>query len=91
MIVDFIINLLATSVKTIFGVLPNVAATPQSIVDGGNWIITTIGDFIAVLNMLFTAPLVAGTIIIAVGIFNFEWIYHTTLWIIKKIPMINIK
>jgi len=91
MIIDFIIQTFVTVTKGIFYVLPTIPATPQAVVDGGNWVITTIGGVMGILNMLFTPTLMAAVVLIAIGIFNFEWIYHSVMWVLKKIPILNIK
>jgi hypothetical protein len=78
-------------VQFILAILPNVAQTPQSIVDGGQWVINTITGVISVLSMIYTPVMLAAIMIVIVGMFTFEWIYHTTMWVVRKIPMINMK
>jgi hypothetical protein len=91
MIFNFMINILIGTVKLILGILPNVVATPQAIVDGGDWVITTISGVISVLSMVLSAPLLAACVVVIIGMFTFEWIYHSVMWILRKIPMVNIK
>jgi hypothetical protein len=91
MVVNFIINTMITFVIAIFSPLPTVPATPQAIIDGGAWVTTTIGEVISVLNMLYTPTLLAACMIVIIAAFNFEMIYHAIMWILRKIPMINMK
>lgn len=91
MIIDFLISSMLGFIRVVFGILPSVPATPQSVIDGGQWITDQISAVISVLNMVYTPALLAATLIIIVGMFTFEWIYHTAMWIIRKVPFINIK
>jgi hypothetical protein len=78
-------------IKLVFTPLPTVAATPTSVIDGGTWITDQISAVVSVFNMVYGATLFSALILIILAIINFEWIYHTLMWVIKKIPMINIK
>lgn len=91
MIVAFIIGTFLTIMQGILSVLPTIPTTPASVVSGGSWVTTQVGAVISVLNMLFSPTLVAASMIIIIGVFNFEWVYHVTLWVLKKIPMFNVK
>lgn len=91
MIVAFIVHIIIGTVKLILGVLPTVAATPQAIVDGGTWITDQIAGVISVLRYVLTDALLWACIAVVIGMFTFEMAYHAVMWVIRKIPMINIK
>jgi hypothetical protein len=91
MIINFIVSTLFTCIEAILGILPNVAATPDAIVSGGQWVTDQVANVISVLTMVFTAPLLTACVVCIVGMFSFEWIYHSVMWIIRKIPVVNIK
>lgn len=91
MVVNFIIHAVLSILQTILGVLPTVPAVPSAVVSGGDWVVSTIASVISVLRMVYGGPLLDAIVIVIVALFNFEWIYHTVLWIVRKIPMINIK
>lgn len=91
MITDFMITILTGSVQLILGVLPDVADTPSAIVDGGDWIIDQITSVISVLSMVLTPALLTATIVVAVGMLLFDNIYHGVMWVLRKIPILNIK
>jgi hypothetical protein len=91
MILDFIIEQFCNFTGAVLSVLPDVPPTPQAVIDGGQWVISTIGGVIGILNMIYTPAIMTAVVVIAVGIFNFEWLYHSVMWVLKKIPMINIK
>jgi hypothetical protein len=77
-------------VKLILGVLPNAPATPQSVIDGGSWITSQIASVIGVLNYVFGSTLMAAIMVVVVAMFTWEYIYAGAMWVIRKIPMINI-
>jgi hypothetical protein len=91
MIIDFSIKVLVGFVKAVMGILPNVPATPSAVVSGGNWVMTTITSVISVLSMLLSPALLTACVLVIVGLINFQWIYHTVMWVVRKIPVINIK
>lgn len=51
----------------------------------------SIASVISVLNWVFTPALMTAIVIIVVGMFTWEYIYAATLWLLRKIPVINIK
>lgn len=91
MIFTLIIVGLLGMVKVIFGILPNVPATPTVITDGAAWMTDTIISVISFITYFVSAPLMAAVVLVSVAMFNFDWIYRTSMWIIRKIPMINMK
>lgn len=90
MILMLIIAVFISLVELILGVLPNAPATPQAVTDGGAWIVDQIASTIAVLNYVFTAPLLAAIMIVVIAMFTWEWVYHSTMWLIRKIPALHI-
>ena len=78
-------------VTTIFNVIPDLPDMPTSIVDAGEWVTTEIESVISVIRMLLGSTLLDAVVVVIIAMFTFEKIYHTALWVLKKIPMINIK
>lgn len=65
-------------------------ATPGSVSSAGGWIIKQVGSVIAILNWVFGNALLAAIMIVVIAMFTWEYIYAATMWVIRKIPMINI-
>lgn len=90
MIVESIMNLLKTVIMSVFGVLPNI---PN--LDNASEKINSFFDLIfsnAQLVGCFINPTTIKICIpVILVILNFEKIYKITLWILKKIPMLDIK
>lgn len=91
MVLDFIFNIFASIVKSVFGILPTVPAIDSSISNAGTWITTNVSDLISVIHLIYGRTLFNVIMLTVLVLLNFEWVYHTILWIIKKIPIINIK
>jgi hypothetical protein len=89
-ILQFLVDTLINVLETILSVLPTVPAMPSSIVTAGTWITDQIGNSIAFLNMIYGTTLLSAIMIAVVAMFTFEWVYHTTLWVIHKVPIIGI-
>ena len=91
MIIEFIVNSLISVLKTVFSPLPNVPATPSAIVSGATWVTTTISGVVSLLRYVYGDALFTAIIVVVVALLNFEWIYHSLMWVVRKIPMVNIK
>lgn len=91
MIIDWLINSVQSLITTAFGVLPSLPSMPQPIVDAGNWFTDTVIGM-AHLFAYFYTPFFFGAILwLLITLLAFEQIYHLTMWILKKIPVINVK
>lgn len=91
MIIDWILTAVQTLITTVFGILPNLPAMPQVIVDAGNWFVNTVTSM-AHLFAYFYTPTFFNIVLVLLGLLlGFEQIYHLTMWIIKKVPVINVK
>lgn len=91
MIIEFLLSVLVGFIKLVLGILPNVPATPDAVLNGGNFITSTISSVISVLSMLLTPVLLGACVVIILGMLNFTWIYHSVMWVIRKLPVLNIK
>jgi hypothetical protein len=91
MIFNFIIHSMLLMVQSIFSILPTIPATPTAITSGAGWVTDQIVSIISILRMVYGSALLSAIVVILIAILNFEWIYHTSMWIIRKIPVLNIK
>jgi len=91
MIIDFILDIFKTVYTTVLGVLPNLPQTPQAVIDGGQWAIDQITAVGSLLEMIVSTPLLVATMVVVAGIYLFEFVYHSVMWVLKKIPMLAIK
>jgi len=91
MILEFLLTAFLALVMGLFGWLPNIPPIPTAISDMGEQVIDIVAGVASILAMLLSpALLLAGTSAIIVMIF-FHQIYFVVLWVLKKIPFINLK
>lgn len=91
MVFTIIMKLVLDLLIAIFGILPTLPAMPSVIVTAGNWVLTQVGNFTSVINMVFGSTLATAIFVIIIGLFTFEWIYHSTMWLLTKIGVLGIK
>jgi len=75
---------------TLFSGLPTVPPIDTSISTGLTWLIDLIGNVCDVLRMIYGQTLFLAIVAAMIVILNFEWVYHSVMWIIHKIPAANI-
>jgi len=75
----------------LLGVLPDLPATPASVITAGDWTIDTIAGAVSFLTMIYGTTLFGAIILIASLTLVFEQAYHTVMWVVRKIPIVNIK
>lgn len=80
-----------TAVSAVLGVLPSLPAIPSAVSAGGAWTTDLVSSFVGVLRLIFTTELLAAIMVVLVALYAFEPLYHTALWALKKIPILNIK
>jgi hypothetical protein len=91
MITNTIIHVVMSAVSALLSILPTLPAMDSGVVSAGSWVTTQVGAVIAVLNWIFTPSLMAAIVVIIVALFNFEWVYHSVMWIVHKIPIISVR
>jgi len=91
MILEFISTLIMGAMIALFDALPDLPAMPSSIATAGDWTIDQIGNVVSMLSMLYTPTLLAAIVVVCLALFGFEFLYRQFLWVLKKIPIINIK
>lgn len=91
MVFNAIVTLLLGLIQLILTPIPNIPALPSAISNGASWVTTTIGSVIGVIDWVLGAPLVTAAVGVILGILAFEWAYHPVMWVLKKIPFLNIK
>lgn len=91
MITLTIIKVFMAGITGLFSIVPNVPATPTAVEDGADWVITTVAGISSVFQQIYSPALLTALIAMVLVLFNFERVYFLVLWVLKKIPAINIK
>lgn len=91
MIVEYLLSTILNILQVLLGVLPDLPDMPTAITDGTSWVLTQIASVISVIEMYLSRPLLLASITVGVGILIFEYGYSFVMFILRKIPVINIK
>jgi len=91
MIITFLLTAFLAIMQGLFSALPSIPPIPTAISDVGDQLIAFIGNSVSVLVMLLGGPLLAAAVGVALALFFFTKIYYVVMWVLKKIPLINLK
>lgn len=91
MIINFIIHMILTPINLIFDVLPDLPSMSSTITTALAWVTTTIADTVSVIRMVLGGTLLDAVIVVVVLAFSFEYVYKVIMWVLKKIPVLNMK
>ena len=78
-------------ITTAFAVMPPLPATPPYLLSFNEQLADILQNGVLFLQYLFTPILLTTTIVVIIAIFAAEPIYHSIMWILRKIPMVGIK
>ena len=90
MIVTAVLELCEMLLTIIFGLLPDIPNFDSGVLNSLNGFINLIFDNLDLLGFFIDIELVGALIPWLVIILNFEHIYDFIMWIIRKIPILNI-
>lgn len=74
-----------------FALMPDFPATPQSVIDTGNTVITFVMDVVQIFRYVLSPLLFWAGLVVILAIFAVEPVYHGIMWVLKKIPILGIK
>jgi len=90
MILDYIIQFAINTLLGLINALPTIPAMPTAIKTSGDWAGQQIVSVTALLNMIFSEPLLTAVVVIVAVFYVFEPAYHLILWVLRKIPTLGI-
>ena len=90
MIIETILNLLKNLLFVVFGWI-NLPAMPEGITNSINSFLDLIFENITLLGFFIRPTTFSIAIPVLIIILNFDKVYKLTMWILKKIPMLNVK
>lgn len=92
MIIELMLNLVLSFIDLIFSILPDVPTIPIDISNTiTSYIDLIITNGIGILNIIIRPTTMQIAIIIIIFINSFEYIYSIIMWVVRKIPFINLK
>lgn len=75
----------------IFILLPDIPGFPAALSTNIDLFLDLVFDNAGLIGFFVPLTVVKILIPLVIIVINFEWIYNTLLWIVKKIPLLNIK
>lgn len=91
MIIDALLHGILGIVTNIVSVFPTLPSIDPAIVTATSWVTTTLGQGASFAQFLYGTTLFDAIIGVLIAIWAFEPIYHGVMWVLKKIPFINVK
>lgn len=89
MIIQLILNLLKTLLFSVFSWI-NLPQFPEGLTNSLNSFIDLIFDNLNLLGFFIRPATITIVIPVFIILINFDKVYKLTMWILKKIPMLNI-
>ncbi len=89
MIIQLILNLLKTLLFSVFSWI-NLPQFPEGLTNSLNSFIDLIFDNLNLLGFFIRPATIMIVIPVLIILINFDKVYKLTMWILKKIPMLNI-
>ena len=89
MIIQLILNLLKTLLFSVFSWI-NLPQFPEGLSNSLNSFIDLIFDNLNLLGFFIRPVTITILIPVLIILINFDKVYKLTMWILKKIPMLNI-
>lgn len=87
MVLELVWETLKALVMVVLGILPDLPDMPSAIAAAAqsvtNWFQTTHDILVILLGQSF----MSAAMVIIVGLFTFEYIYHGVMWVVKKLPI----
>ena len=90
MIIQLILNLLKTLLFSVFSWI-NLPQFPEGLTNSLNSFIDLIFDNLNLLGFFIRPATITIVIPVLIILINFDKVYKLTMWILKKIPMLNIR
>ena len=89
MIIQLLLNLLKTLLFSVFSWI-NLPQFPEGLTNSLNSFIDLIFDNLNLLGFFIRPATITIVIPVLIILINFDKVYKLTMWILKKIPMLNI-
>lgn len=87
MIFNVIFKSVVIFLEFVFGLLPSLPAMPKEIVEIFNSFVSYISGSIGIIKWLLSPALFNATIVLAIALFNFDYLFRLTMWLVRKLPL----
>jgi len=87
MVIQFLLDLIVSLFVGLLSVIPALPAMPSEIIAGGDWLIDKVVDVNGIVRMFYGDVLFTIIIGSVVLLWQFENVYHLTMWVVRKLPI----
>ena len=87
MVLELIWEALKALVMVVLGVLPDLPDMPSTIESAAQNVTGWFQKTHDILEIYLGQSFMTAALVIVIGLFTFEYIYHAVMWIIKKLPI----
>ena len=87
MIFNVIFKSVVIFLEFVFGLLPSLPAMPKEIVEIFNGFVSYISGSIGIIKWLLSPALFNATIVLAIALLNFDYLFRLTMWLVRKLPL----
>lgn len=91
MIITVLLTVFLALLMGMFGALPSIPPVPAAIESAASEVIGFVENGASLLHIIFAPALLSAAVVVILAMFFFHQIYFVVLWVLKKIPIINIK
>lgn len=91
MIFEALWNTFVTVTQTLFSILPSLPDTPSALETASNAVTGYLAPGVYILRYIFTTALLNIALGVFLAVFVFERGYTTIMFVLRKLPFINIK
>lgn len=90
MILENFLNILLSSIEVILSILPDMPSLPDELLSSAYSFIDLIFDNVGLLGLFIPISTIKVVVPLVLVIVNFDKIYKLTLWVLNKIPKLDI-
>lgn len=90
MILENLLNILLSSIEVILSILPDIPSLPDELLSSAYSFIDLIFDNVGLLGLFIPISTIKVVVPLVLVIVNFDKIYKLTMWVLNKIPKLDI-
>lgn len=90
MIIELFFDLIAMMLHVVFLPLPNLPGFNNELLNSMTQFINLIFDNVGLLGFFIRIDTIKTIVPLLILVLNFDHIYHLVMWILRKIPFLNI-
>ena len=90
MILENLLNILLSSIEVILSILPDIPSLSDELLSSAYSFIDLIFDNVGLLGLFIPISTIKVVVPLVLVIVNFDKIYKLTMWVLNKIPKLDI-